>query len=116
MTNFLQETLTVLASYNKTPEDVLWVGDHEKKTTWEDFASIANFSYDNGYGINEITDTLYIVGDNWWLERGEYDGSEWWEFKTTPTCDAKTYSKIVSVKYDWNNGIIWGEDYEKSNS
>ncbi|QNI21485.1 hypothetical protein [Salmonella phage 3sent1] len=22
--------------------------------------------------------------DGTWLERGEYDGSEWWEYKATP--------------------------------
>lgn len=26
-----------------------------------------------------------LVGDGWWIERAEYDGSEWWEFKTIPT-------------------------------
>lgn len=25
-----------------------------------------------------------IVGDDWWMERHEYDGSEWWEFKELP--------------------------------
>ena len=25
-----------------------------------------------------------IVGDNWWLERDEYDGAEGWEFKVMP--------------------------------
>lgn len=26
-----------------------------------------------------------VVGDDWWLERHEYDGSEWWEFKRLPS-------------------------------
>ena len=25
-----------------------------------------------------------IVGWNWWLERREYDGAEWWELETKP--------------------------------
>ena len=34
---------------------------------------------------NEIMQYFRVaVGDNWWLERAEYDGSEWWEFKTIP--------------------------------
>jgi hypothetical protein len=28
---------------------------------------------------------LEIVGDDWWLERHEYDGAEWWEYKTKPS-------------------------------
>jgi hypothetical protein len=25
-----------------------------------------------------------VIGSDWWLERHEYDGSEWWEFKSLP--------------------------------
>jgi len=28
--------------------------------------------------------SLTVAGDDWWLERHGYDGSEWWEFKTLP--------------------------------
>ena len=53
--------------------------------TFEKFKESAkNIYYDSGYGSNEIPMNLVIVGDNWWLERAEYDGSEWWEFKTLP--------------------------------
>jgi hypothetical protein len=41
-------------------------------------------NYDDGFGGNEIPLSLVVVGDDWWLERGEYDGSEWWEFKRLP--------------------------------
>lgn len=27
---------------------------------------------------------LIVVGKDFWLERHEYDGSEWWEFKSIP--------------------------------
>ena len=50
-----------------------------------DFIEIAKETdYDNGYGGNEIPMSLKIVGEDWWLERHEYDGSEWFEFKTLP--------------------------------
>ena len=105
MINLLEETLKALSSNGKTPEDVLWVGDHYYKTTWDDFASIANFTYDNGYGGNEIEDSLCIVGDNWWLERGEYDGSEWWDFKTLPKCESNEFKKLGSVLESWDSGL-----------
>jgi len=87
--NLLKETLDTLAECNKTSADVLFVccDQYDRPAisfSWDEFAEIADFLYDNGYGGNEIHSSLKIVGDNWWLERGEYDGSEWWEFKTMP--------------------------------
>ena len=42
-----------------------------------------NFEYDEGYGGQILFGTV-IFKDGSWLERGEYDGSEWWEYKRTP--------------------------------
>ena len=39
---------------------------------------------------------LLIVGDDWWLERHEYDGAEWWEFKTLP-CEPFEEKKVAGV-------------------
>ena len=66
---------------------MLWSNRYEKivyKNTWDNFSSNANFSYDNGYGGEEIPLDLIVVGKDFWLERHEYDGSEWWEFKSMP--------------------------------
>ena len=92
LTNLLAETNKILVENGKTPLDVLFVasfsGGFDGRVpalgTWEDFAKLANFQYDSGYGGADINMNLVIVGDCWWLERGEYDGSEWWEFKTIP--------------------------------
>lgn len=97
-TNLLKETLEILTSNGKVPVDVRWVGyrdrdflrlirptpDAQPFGSWEDFAGFANFDYDSGYGGAQVNTNLVIVGDDWWLERGEYDGSEWWEYKTLP--------------------------------
>jgi hypothetical protein len=94
LTNLLSETLKALASAGKSPSDVLWVGrlkkfycnrpDEAVEGTWDQFAEFAkDFDYDAGYGGTYVAN-LFVVGDDWWLERGEYDGSEWWEFKTLP--------------------------------
>ncbi len=96
--NLLEETLDMLRQNGKTPADVRWVGQREPTYltdirpqptpipcgSWDDFARFADFEYDNGYGGARVEQSLKIVGDDWWLERGEYDGSEWWEFKTLP--------------------------------
>lgn len=83
-TNLLVETLSVLTRNGKTESDVLWVGSSEVKISWDNFKKLADVEYNNGFGTQEVASDLLIVGDGWWLERLEYDGSEWWSFKTTP--------------------------------
>jgi len=101
--SLLKETIEAFTSKGKKEEDVLWVGlrsskkDAYRKTSWEDFKKVADFDYDDGYGAHEINDSLIIVGVDWWLERHEYDGSEWWEFKTLPL----EPSESIAFKTDW---------------
>ncbi len=93
LTNLVEETLECINENGKTCADVLWVGiddegDESKCMwcTWEEFATRwSPFIYDNGYGSAEVDGRLVVVGEDWWLERAEYDGSEWWEFRTLPT-------------------------------
>lgn len=84
--NLLQETMNALKENGKIPADVRWVGraSISAKCSWDDFSKQADFEYNDSYGWQEIPADLVVVGDNWWLERAEYDGSEWWEFKTIP--------------------------------
>ena len=90
MTNLLRETQAALKSHKKTPTDVRFVMAYDKGVSWTEFATVADIEYDGGYGGNEIATSLKVVGDDWWLERGEYDGSEWWEFKTLPVRPTST--------------------------
>lgn len=97
------ETLNVLNKNNKTPDDVLWCGSEEFGWfTWNDFLEIAPEEYDSGFGGQEIARDLLIVGNDFWLERGEYDGSEWWEFKSFPK-KPKNYNKVKTIM----NGDCW---------
>ena len=82
--NLLNETIEVLKGYKKTEQDVLWVGADKSYMTWDDFAKRADYEYDSGYGGQEINSHLLVVGKSFWLERHEYDGSEWWEYKEQP--------------------------------
>lgn len=56
--------------------------DHTKEDAM-DFLCSLNFEYDNGYGIQHVYGTIVFKDDSW-LERREYDGSEWWEYKSVP--------------------------------
>lgn len=85
MINFLEETK--LSMGPKKSQDIDWIGsmDGEYAMTWEEFEKLANFEYDGGFGSQKIASDLVIVfKDGSYLERAEYDGSEWWEFKTQP--------------------------------
>ena len=109
MKNLLKETIENLETNGKLTTDVLWVGNKDIYTTWEDFASKANFDYDNGYGGNKIASDLKIVGKDFWLERAEYDGSEWWEYKEFPAKPGVT-RKLKNVEnIDYKNKIVFYE-------
>lgn len=98
-TNLLQETVDVLREHGKTPADVLWVGSLEFYTDWDNFAAIAaEENYYNGFGGAEIDCSLLIVGCDWWLEREEYDGSEWWAYKCKPI-KPKTSRVFTNARY-----------------
>lgn len=84
MSNLRSETLSEMERYNLKSSDVLYVSDGEASCTFDRFLEISNFEYNSGYGSEIINDTLIIVGKDWWMERREYDGSEWWEFKKYP--------------------------------
>lgn len=47
------------------------------------FLKSLNFTYDSGYGGQELYGTIWYK-DGTWSSRGEYDGSEWWEYNKVP--------------------------------
>ena len=87
MRNLLDETLEVLSEHGLEPEDVEWVGAESfGHFSWDEFAAVAAHTYyDAGYGAAEVAVDLVVCGAGWWLSRGEYDGSEWWNLHTQPT-------------------------------
>lgn len=108
--NLYVETLYILKEYGKTIDDIKFIGiiayTNGKANYYQinikDFFEIAKkIYYYAGYGGAEINQNLIIVGDYWWLEREEYDGSEWWEFRTMPKIEqyTKTINKERIEKY-----------------
>lgn len=96
MTNLLQETIYYLKEHDLTENDVIWVGSQDLHFSFKHFATIADIEYDSGYGAPQVATDLLVVGEDWWLERHEYDGSEWWEFKQIPT-RPNVYKKVDRV-------------------
>lgn len=84
-TNLLEETLSCLKDHGKDPSDIEWIRLDNSLVEKEEFLKVAEqTNYYAGFGTNEIKSGLIIVGLDWWMTRGEYDGSEWWTFHTKP--------------------------------
>lgn len=49
----------------------------------QNFLQAINYQYDSGFGAQEVYGTIWYT-DGTWSERAEYDGSEWWEYKSCP--------------------------------
>jgi hypothetical protein len=112
MINLLEEIKQKLEENKKTLEDIVWVGTENYKVNIEQFLELANTYYDNGYGGQEVATNLIVCGDNWWLERAEYDGSEWWEYKELPIKPTKELGiKAITIsqakELDYGISCIW---------
>ncbi len=95
--NLLKETLQQLQDNNLNESDVLWCGSKQfGYFTWEDFKSLANIDYNNGYGSPEVAEDLMIATKEGFFKRREYDGSEWWEYITIPKKPEK-YKKPTAL-------------------
>ena len=71
---------------------------------WHDFILLANFEYNSGYGGAEIPSDLIVVGKDFYMTRGEYDGSEWWDYHTQPV---KPENSIKCTKLKGDG--LWGD-------
>ncbi len=100
MKNFLKETIDAIEDAGYSTSDVIWVGFETDWITWAEFKKIADFDYNDGFGREIINLDLKIVAYDWWLERNEYDGSEWWELKRFP------------YKQPLTNGLVFEDLFE----
>ena len=100
----IEETIQCLNENHLTPDDVKWVGSRNGLfvLSWQEFEEkFKDLSYDDGYGLQVIASDLVVVGDKWWLERAEYDGTEWWVFRKPPV------QSPISLKF--YKVDTWGE-------
>lgn len=75
-------TITNGDEWDEDKKDILLkVGYSENE--WTEFLKSLNFSYDSGYGGQNLFGTAWLE-DGTWCTRGEYDGSEWWEHNQLP--------------------------------
>lgn len=96
--NLKEETLQILENNGKSVDDIEWIGTREYTIPFDRELSVLDVYYDNGFGGQEIAWDLVVVGKDFWLERDEYDGSEWWEFKAMPIKpnESRDYTNVNS--------------------
>ena len=109
--NLLTETKETLKQHGEKPSNVLWVGTRSVYFSWEDFARLADHEYSSSFGSQEVATDLLVVGDGWWLERYEYDGSENWVFKTMPQKPEKEANPKVLMASQIAEHSMW-DDFE----
>lgn len=109
MSNLLDETQKILAKHNHTLDDILYMqgsaSESESPLTAKVDANtlrnLLDFEYYSGFGCVDININLKLIGADFWLERHEYDGSEWWVYKQYPTIPAEFCSpRAISIKED----------------
>ena len=114
--NLLIETNKCLSEHNKSWSDVQFVKVDNYVFLPESFdkvKALMNFKYDAGYGLPEVIRGLMVLGADWWLEREEYDGSEWWSYKTRPALpeNPKTWpEQLTSFESDAYFDYLYDQD------
>lgn len=102
--NLWKETIKKLEDNGFTFDDVLSIYGNDFQITKENFEEVAKKTdYYSGYGGQEVACDLTILGNSFIMTRGEYDGSEWWEFNLlkTGSNEIKKIDKLVNPSRSW---------------
>lgn len=103
--NLKNETLQVLHNNGRRKADVKYVCGEDFQISLEQFWELSDTEYDNSYGAPEIATDLTLVGEDFWMERGEYDGFEWWDFHTMPDTTGLPIREITALSVRQYNAI-----------
>ena len=83
-----------------------------------DYVSFINdldFEYDESYGTQELFGTIWYE-DGTWSDRGEYDGSEWWEYRKCPPLPGEETPLSRLKDAIINAGGVWPDDWDDAES
>ena len=110
--NLWVETIETLRVNRKEWEDVLRIGTKEGYIEKELFRKLArDTDYDDGYGASKVAEDLIIEGKGFRMVRGEYDGSEWWNFIVLENFIGNKELKNIKVLSIENSNKILGNNY-----
>lgn len=105
MINLKEETLEMMDLFDKTVDDIAWIGGYTFSIPVDLFFELADVEYDDDYGSQKVAKDLKIVfKDNTAMYRREYDGKEWWQFinLNQPQIERTDVYRLVSA--DWSSG------------
>jgi hypothetical protein len=77
------------------------------KEEYNQFLDDIDFEYDSGYGSQHLYGTIWFC-DGTWCSRGEYDGSEWWEYNECPEIPSEL-NRIDKVREIKLNKLLDGK-------
>jgi hypothetical protein len=110
--NLLAETIDAIQRSGHNVSDVAFVGsaNAEYRCTWDQFTQLADKEYHDGFGASEVaTDLIVRFSDGRKMWRGEYDGSEWWDFdpiaNTDYTKPGKPIHKLIGGLWESVAGL-----------
>ena len=103
--NLKEETLKVLHHNGKLRSDVKYVCGDDFRISREQFWKLADTEYDP-YGAPEIATDLTLIGEDFWMERGEYDGAEVWDFHKMPDTTGLPILRITALSVRQYNAIF----------
>jgi hypothetical protein len=70
---------------------------------YNNFLEFLDYDYDSGYGGQNLYGVIYCE-DGVWLQRGEYDGSEWWDIFKYPDM-RESFDESFVIKYERNKKL-----------
>ena len=103
MYDIIQETKDFMTAHGYSRKDIQWIGGKDFTIPVSDFWDSKPQFYDAGYGWQQVaTDLTIVFKDGSWLERDEYDGSEWWQHRICPSMPLRIESakKFVSDEHE----------------
>ncbi len=83
--NLLEETIEDIARSGHAVEQIVFIGSERSghSCTWDEFRSLADVTYDDGFGAQIVAlDLVIVFSDGTKMWRHEYAGSEGWEYST----------------------------------
>ncbi len=100
--NNLLCVLIRFGAYNLEKQLVLTTG--YTKEEYNQFLNDMDFEYNSGYGGQQLYGTIWFC-DGTWCSRGEYDGSEWWQYNICPDIPPEL-NRIDKVRESKLNKIL----------
>jgi hypothetical protein len=70
--------------YVRVIHEINYTEEETIEGTLDEVLPRLDFEYDSGWGSQELEGTIWY-SDETWSDRGEYDGSEWWEHRECPS-------------------------------